>query len=198
MENVGTTVNKKVYALIGGIASGKTAVSDILRDLGAYIIDADEISHNISRSGGKGEQVLKRLFPECCCDGAPDRRKIREKVFGDAEALRRLNKAMHPLIIDEIKRQISMNEGVMVVVMPIPVDLGRYSAVLNVYAPVETRIERLVKRDNISVELAKEIMAAQMTDEEAEKVSDFTFVNDGNTDELKKAVVNWWKIYVEK
>ena len=125
MENAGLTVNKKVFALIGGIASGKTAVSNILCDLGAYIIDADVISHNITAPGSEGEAALIKYFPDCVIGGKSDRKLIKQKVFNDQAALDRLNKITHPLIIKEIHREVAEAKGVAVVVMPVPVELRR-------------------------------------------------------------------------
>ena len=197
MENAGSTVNKKVFALIGGIASGKTAVSDILGSLGAYIIDADIISKSVTAPGSEGEAALIRQFPDCVVAGKPDRKLIKQKVFNDKEALDKLNKITHPLIIKEIHRQVAEASGVAVVVMPVPVELRRYNTVLNVYTPLEMRIERLIKRDNIDRELAEKIIAAQMSDEQAAKAADFTFINDGDEQKLRQAVTKWWNIYVE-
>lgn len=197
MANAGSTVNKKVFALIGGIASGKTAVSNILGELGAYIIDADVISRSVTAPGSDGEAALIKHFPDCVTDGKPDRRLIKQKVFFDKEALDKLNKITHPLILKEIHRLVACSDGVAVVVMPIPLELSRYDAVLNVFTPLNTRIERLIKRDNIDRELAEKIMAAQMTDEQAAAASDFTFVNDGDEEKLRQSVIKWWNIYIE-
>ena len=198
MENAGSIANKRVFALIGGIASGKTAVSDILSELGAYIIDADVISRSVTATGSEGAAKLMEAFPDCVTDGAPDRKLIRKKVFGDNEALEKLNGITHPLIIKEIHRQIGEASGVVVVVMPVPVERRRYDLVLNVYAPLQVRIDRLVRRDNISEELARNMIAAQMSDEDAAHNADFTFVNDGDKEKLRRAVIKWWTIYVEK
>ncbi len=197
MENAGSIANKRVFALIGGIASGKTAVSDILGELGAYIIDADVISHSITSPGSEGERELIKHFPDCVRGGVPDRRLIKEKVFADEGALKTLNNITHPLIIKEIHRQIKEASGVIVVVMPVPVELRRYNTVLNVYTPLETRIERLIKRDNITEELAREIISAQMSDEDAAARADFTFLNDGDEEKLRQSVIKWWNIYIE-
>lgn len=198
MENVGMTVNKRVYALIGGIASGKTVISDILAELGAKIVDADVISRSVTAPGSVGEKAFIKYFPSCVIDGVPNRRLIREKVFNDPKALKLLNKITHPLILDEIDRQVALSDTVTVVVMPVPISLNKYDSVLNVYTPIQTRIDRIVKRDNITKELALNIISAQLSDEQAAQKSDFTFVNDGDLDKLRQAVIKWWKIFVEK
>ena len=197
MANAGSTASKKVFALIGGIASGKTAVSDIFESLGAKIVDADVISRNVTAPDSAGERALIKYFPDCVIDGKPDRKLIKQKVFNDEAALKKLNDITHPLIIEEIHRQIAEASGVIIVVMPVPVELRRYNVVLNVYTPIEKRIERLIKRDNIDKELAQKIMAAQMSDEQAAAVSDFTFINDGDKEKLRQSVIKWWNIYVE-
>lgn len=188
--------SKRVFALIGGIASGKTAVSDILASLGAHIIDADIITREVTKTG-EGEKVYEKLFPDCVNGKTVDRARIRERIFSDEKARKALNDALHPLIIDEIHRKIEKASGVVVVVMPIPKELRRYHAVLNVYTPLEKRIDRLIKRDNIGRELAEKIIASQLSDEEAAAKSDFTFVNDGDLEKLKTSVTKWWYCYIE-
>ncbi|MBR2971227.1 MAG: dephospho-CoA kinase [Clostridia bacterium] len=197
MENAGSTVNKKTFALIGGIASGKTAISDILGEMGAYIIDADIISRSVTAPGSKGEKLLAKKFPDCVEGGVISRKLLKNKVFGDDKALASLNKITHPLILAEIDRMVSEANGTAVVVMPIPLHLEKYDAVISVYCPTEMRIERIIKRDNISRELAEKIIAAQLTDQQVAARSDFTFVNDGDREALRRAVTKWWNIFVE-
>ncbi|MBR2967558.1 MAG: dephospho-CoA kinase [Clostridia bacterium] len=198
MESAGMTANKKVYALIGGIASGKTAVSDILGELGACIVDADVISRKVTAVGSAGEKAFIKHFPDCVIDGVPNRKLIREKVFNDEKALKTLNKITHPLILAEIDRQVAESSCTTIVVMPLPIGLSRYDGVLNVYTPIEKRIDRIIKRDNITKELALNMINAQLSDEQAAEKSDFTFVNDGNLDKLRQSVTKWWNIFVEK
>ncbi len=188
---------KKVFALIGGIASGKSAASEILCSLGAYIIDADVISHELTKCGSQGETRLIKRFPSCVNDGTLDRRKLKELVFNNEKELKALNDITHPLIISEINRLVAGTNGVAVVVMPLPTGLRRYEAVLNVFCPQSKRIERLVKRDNIDMALAEKIISAQMSDEQYEKAADFTFINDGDLMKLSDDIKKWWNIYVE-
>ncbi len=195
MENAGTTANKKAFALIGGIASGKTAVSDIFAKLGAYIIDADVISHNITAKGSEGEAMLKKNFSDCVTDGTLDRRALKEKVFNDDKALKKLNRLTHPLIMAQIEAELKKASCTAIVVMPTPLKLERFDGVINVYAPMNVRIERVTKRDNITVDLAQKIIAAQLSDVKAASLSDYTFVNDGSYDDLKLAVTKWWEIF---
>lgn len=197
MANVGSIANKRVFALIGGIASGKTTVSNILKELGAYIIEADVISHEITAPGCIGEKEFKKLFPDCIIDGKPDRALIKQKIFSSDKMRNALNDALHPLILAEIHRRIDSASDIIVVVMPIPKELRRYHAVLNVYTPLNIRIDRLIKRDNITVELAEKIISSQMSEQEAELISDFTFINDGNLEKLRRAVKKWWDFYIE-
>lgn len=190
-------MKKRVFALIGGIASGKSAASAILASLGAYIIDADVISHEIARPCSIGEKKLLERFPNCETDGRLDRKKLKAHVFEDEAELKALNRITHPLILGEIDRLVSLAEGVAVVVMPLPTRLRRYNAVLNVFCPSELRIERLMKRDNIDRALAEKIMASQPSEEQYHKAADFTFVNDGDLSKLHDAIKKWWDIYVE-
>ncbi len=190
-------MQKRVFALIGGIASGKSTVSEILGSLGAYIIDADVISREVTKKGSIGEAKLIERFPSCVINNEIDRRKLKEHVFNSDEELKALNDITHPLILSEIDRRVAASSGTVVVVMPLPMGLRRFGAVLNVFTPHSVRIERLMKRDNIDRALAEKIMSAQPSDEQYEKAATFTFVNDGDQDRLRASVIKWWKIYVE-
>lgn len=93
-----TANSYKKIALIGGIASGKSVVSGIMSELGAYIIDADVVAREVVAHGTAGEKKLIKAFPTCVVDGAVDRRKLRELVFSDKTMLEKLNGITHPLI----------------------------------------------------------------------------------------------------
>lgn len=199
MERRGMSANNyRKIALIGGISSGKTVVSEIMRALGAYIIDADVVSREVVCEGSNGEKKLKENFPTCVTEQRIDRRKLRELVFSDAEQLKKLNKITHPLIKKRIKQLENEFDGITVTVMPLPFDLKDYDAVVMVYAPMERRINRLQKRDNISEQVAKSMISSQLSDEKMAAVSDFVFVNDGDIDKIRIAVEEWWHSYVKE
>lgn len=191
-----TANSYKKIALIGGIASGKSVVSGIMSELGAYIIDADVVAREVVAHGTDGEKKLIKAFPTCVVDGAVDRRKLRELVFSDKTMLEKLNGITHPLIKKRIAALISGSDGVSVTVMPLPFDLKNYDVVVSVYAPPLKRINRLVLRDNISMQTAQSMISAQWSDQKMLTSSDFVFVNDGDLTKIRAAVEEWWHSYV--
>ncbi len=191
-----TANSYKKIALIGGIASGKSIVSGIMSELGAYIIDADVVAREVVAHGTDGEKKLIKAFPTCVVDGAVDRRKLRELVFSDKTMLEKLNGITHPLIKKRIAALISGSDGVSVTVMPLPFDLKNYDVVVSVYAPPLKRINRLVLRDNISMQTAQSMISAQWSDQKMLTSSDFVFVNDGDLTKIRAAVEEWWHSYV--
>lgn len=186
----------KKIALIGGIASGKSIISGIMSELGAYIIDADVVAREVVAHGTDGEKKLIKAFPTCVVDGAVDRRKLRELVFSDKTMLEKLNGITHPLIKKRIAALIAGSDGVSVTVMPLPFDLKNYDVVVSVYAPPLKRINRLVLRDNISMQTAQSMISAQWSDQKMLTSSDFVFVNDGDLTKIRAAVEEWWHSYV--
>lgn len=191
-----TANSYKKIALIGGIASGKSVVSGIMSELGAYIIDADVVAREVVAHGTDGEKKLIKAFPTCVVDGAVDRRKLRELVFSDKTMLEKLNGITHPLIKKRIAALIAGSDGVSVTVMPLPFDLKNYDVVVSVYAPPLKRINRLVLRDNISMQTAQSMISAQWSDQKMLTSSDFVFVNDGDLTKIRAAVEEWWHSYV--
>lgn len=191
-----TANSYKKIALIGGIASGKSVVSGIMSELGAYIIDADVVAREVVAHGTDGEKKLIKAFPTCVVDGAVDRRKLRELVFSDKTMLEKLNGITHPLIKKRIAALIAGSDGVSVTVMPLPFDLKNYDVVVSVYAPPLKRINRLVLRDNISMHTAQSMISAQWSDQKMLTSSDFVFVNDGDLTKIRAAVEEWWHSYV--
>ncbi len=191
-----TANSYKKIALIGGIASGKSVVSGIMSELGAYIIDADVVAREVVAHGTDGEKKLIKAFPTCVVDGAVDRRKLRELVFSDKTMLEKLNAITHPLIKKRIAALIAGSDGVSVTVMPLPFDLKNYDVVVSVYAPPLKRINRLVLRDNISMQTAQSMISAQWSDQKMLTSSDFVFVNDGDLTKIRAAVEEWWHSYV--
>ena len=191
-----TANSYKKIALIGGIASGKSIVSGIMSELGAYIIDADVVAREVVAHGTDGEKKLIKAFPTCVVDGAVDRRKLRELVFSDKTMLEKLNGITHPLIKKRIAALISGSDGVSVTVMPLQFVLKNYDVAVSVYAPPLKRINRLVLRDNISMQTAQSMISAQWSDQKMLTSSDFVFVNDGDLTKIRAAVEEWWHSYV--
>ena len=188
-----------VLGLTGGIASGKSLAADIMAECGAYIIDTDVISREVTAPGSDGARAVAAAFPAAADRDGFDRRALKHIVFNDDDSLRRLNAITHPLITQEVVHRLAgCREEIAVLVVPLLFESGMHSLcdmTMTVSCPENERIKRLVKRDTITVELARSIIGSQLTDAEREQKADVTVVNDGDVksfrDEVKKL---YWQI----
>lgn len=175
-------------ALTGGIGSGKSKVADQLAELGAAIIDTDVIAHAVTAPGGPAIAPLRALFgPEVInAEGAMDRAVMRELVFRDAEARKRLEALIHPLIAAEVQLQAARKQGhYQVFVVPLLVESGRWQNRVNRICVVDcdeaTQIARVGKRSGLEPDAVRRIMAAQASREKRLAAADDIIVNDGQT-----------------
>lgn len=179
-----------VVGITGGIAGGKTAVTDELTALGASVIDTDVLSREVTAAGSKGEKKLARAFPSAFVNGKPDRRALRSIVFSDDKMLKRLNKITHPLIKKKAKRLIRQERGVVFFAVPLLFETDFYKLcdyTVTVYADESIRIKRLLKRNTELTEAdAEAMLAAQTSDAERIRRADEVLVNNGTTEELKR------------
>ncbi len=195
-------MNKIVVGLTGGICGGKSVVADMLNKLGCKIVDADVISKKATARGTDGERKLAEIFPEAAVNGVIDRRKLKEIVFSDKLSLEKLNAATHPIIEKKMKAEIERaGGGIILAVVPLLFETGfdkfcDFSVTISCAA--EIRIARLVKRDNISAELAEKILRNQFTDEERERRADFVIRNDGDIKYLFGQVERLFAVLPEK
>lgn len=159
-----------VIGLTGGIGSGKSAVADQLGLLGAAIVDTDAIAHELTRPGGAAIPRIRELFGEgsIASDGSMDRNKIRELVFADPSARKRLESVLHPMIRAESERRIAAAAGAApyaVHVVPLLVESGdhrkRVSRVLVVDCEEDVQVERVRQRSGLSEAQVRRIIAAQ-------------------------------------
>ena len=160
-----------IVGLTGGIATGKSHVSSVLRELGATVIDADQISHDLTQQGGPAITLIRKTFGERYIhEGCLDRKALGELVFGNEEALERLNSLMHPLIKAEMNRQITQvqYQKVTVIVLDVPLlfEVGLETLCDEVWCtwiPQSIQLERLMARDGLSQRSALARMRSQMS-----------------------------------
>ncbi|WP_026487383.1 dephospho-CoA kinase [Caldanaerobius polysaccharolyticus] len=188
----------KVVGLTGGIGSGKTTISRILRDLGAYIIDEDVVSRILMQKGQKvyddivgyfGDGILKE-------NGEIDRKKLGSIVFADKEKLQVLNEITHPAMVEytkrEIERIISQKKHKLIVIdAAILVEMGLDKLVDEiwvVYVDRSTQIKRVMARDGLSYSEALNRISAQMPAEERLKFGDEIIDNTRPLDEVRAQV----------
>ncbi len=190
----------KLVGLTGGVGSGKSTVADMLRELGATVVDADEATHAVYEPGGPGFEAVVREFGQGFLTGGRiDRKRLGELVFNDADARRRLNDIVHPLVREWMAQRTAeaVEGGANVVVQDVPLlfenGLERFfTSVVLVYVPEKVQVERLVSGRGLTPERARAIIAAQMPIEAKQGRAHHVINNSGSIDETKAQVKAVW------
>ncbi len=187
-----------IIGLTGGVASGKTAISQALEEEGAYIIDADQIARELVQPRAPAWDGIVRAFGKAILleDGTIDRKKLADKVFADPKQRELLNQILHPLITEEMDRRTREigkkdPEAIAVIDAPLLIEVGYHRKVdkLIVVTSTQTQqIERLKERDGISSEEAVRILSSQMRVEEKAKLADFVIRNEGSLADARERV----------
>lgn len=190
-----TSERPLLVALTGGIASGKTAVSDGLARLGATIIDTDLIAREVVAPGTPGlDRIRERFGSEVLNpDGSLNRAELRRRVFSNPRDRTMLEAITHPLIEGEVKARIAAADQAdyIVLVVPLLVESGLFGdvdRVVVVDVPEQVQIERLTARDDIDVEQAKAIIRSQATRESRLAIADHVIDNRSTLDELDEQI----------
>jgi dephospho-CoA kinase len=200
-----------IVGLTGGVASGKTTVSQVLKEQGAYIIDADQMARELVRPHAPAWKQLVKAFGKDILreDGSIHRKRLADKVFADPRQRKLLNQILHPRIKKEIERRAKEigqkdPDAVVVIDAPLLVELGDHRKMdkLIVVTSTQTQqIERLQRRDGIGPEEALRIFSSQMPIKDKVKWADFVIRNEGSIQktrekakevyqELKKGVIH--------
>ncbi|KGA03838.1 hypothetical protein GM49_0200 [freshwater metagenome] len=182
-------------ALTGGIGSGKSAAGDFFEDLGAVVVDADQLARDVIERGTDGFDELVATFgDEILTNGILDRSKLGQVVFSDPGARKTLEAIIHPRVaeaFDEIV-EVSPEDAVIIYQIPILVETkgqDRFDYVITVEASLENRISRLKSRGLKGYEIEARIKV-QATDEQRAEIADLIFKNDGDLDSLLRQVEN--------
>lgn len=190
-------------ALTGGIASGKTAVSDMFAEIGVDIVDTDLISREVVMPGSEGLAAIISAFDNSILEnnGSLNRRKLREIVFADKGSLQLLESITHPLIQKRAKELIdSANGYYCILVVPLLVNSSMRDWVnrtLVVDVDEELQLQRLLERDCESIEQAQTIIATQANRPQLLEIADDVVINDAGLEKLRKQVQNLHIIYIE-
>lgn len=183
--------------LTGGVASGKTTVSDFFKGLGIPVIDADVISHEVTQPDGSAFEEIISSFGSSILDenGLIDRKKMRAIIFDDASKKEMLERIIHPKVREEMFDSVSQsNDHYLIVSVPLLVETGMNQMMdrtLVVDCSEETQIERLIHRDKITLDEAKSILRNQTSRSNRLKAADDLIVNEKNVtlNELEKEVL---------
>ena len=188
-----------ILGITGGIATGKTAVSDILKSLDIKVIDMDIISREVIKLPKIIQSIKNEFGSDIIKNGTVDRKLLREFIFDDKAKVQKLNNIMHPAIIEKAKNEIDRLKSstpLIVVVIPLLFETNlEYltDSILLVTADYDKQVERIMKRDNSTKTNAENIIAAQMPLSEKVKKSNYVIENNGTYEELKEKVLTFLK-----
>jgi dephospho-CoA kinase len=194
----------QIIALTGGIASGKSTVSNRLAEHGAVIVDADRLAREVVEPGTPGLEAIRRRFGDAVIaqDGTLDRPALGSVVFSDATALSDLNAITHPAVwraaLDRFaEAEAADDQAVVVYDVPLLVEASpdrplRFDRVVVVEAERAERIRRLVADRGMSEQDAVRRIGAQADDEQRRAVADMVIDNNGTRDELLQRVDALW------
>ncbi len=181
--------------LTGGIGSGKSSAAEIFEELGAAVVDTDQIAHELTGRGGAAIAAIRNQFGADCMapDGGLDRAKLRRLVFADPQAKLKLEAILHPLIRKESQARIAAAQHPYVlVVVPLLLETGAYheliKRVLVIDCDEARQIARTVKRSGLGVDEVRAIMAAQLPRAQRLAAADDILHNDTGIDALRRQV----------
>jgi dephospho-CoA kinase len=187
-----------VVALTGGIGAGKSTVAQNFAELGALVIEADQLARMAIERGSDGfAEVLLRFGDEIILNGDIDRKKLAEIVFSDEGARKDLEKIIHPrvqAIFAEVVEDLE-HDDILIYEIPLLVETDaseKFDYIITVEADIELRKARLLKRGLYISQIEKR-MAAQASQESREAIADSVIYNDGDEDSLLRQVENLWE-----
>ena len=186
-----------VIGLTGGIATGKTTVSNYLKELGYPVIDADVVARQVVEPGTKGLRMITDTFGEkvLTSDGQLDRQQLAQLVFTSSEQLQQLNRILQPIIRERIQELISTSKD-SVVVIDVPLLYEQHyeelcDVVMVVSVQPQQQLERLMNRNHLTMDEAKNRVASQMPLSSKERLADVVIDNNGSVEETRQQVKRW-------
>ena len=180
-----------ILGLTGGIGSGKSAISAMFEELGIQVVDADIVAREVVEPGSTGLEKITEHFGDeiLSTDGSLDRAKLRAIIFADESQKQWLNNLLHPLIRESMLAQLQQaTSQYVILVAPLLFENGLdqfCDHTLLIDVPVEVQITRTTARDNISIELTKQIIASQMPRADKQQKATDTLDNNRLLSEVK-------------
>lgn len=186
-----------IIGLTGGIACGKTNLTDALSAIGAPVVDADVVSRCVTADHGPALPALRAAFGDGIFEGARlNRKALGEIVFSSEEKRRLLNSILHPIIIEECERLLSLIPGPAIYSVPLLYECGLEKSCREVwcaYVPQKVQIQRLMERDGISRKDALEKIRSQWPTLKKARLSHRIIRTDGSREESAAIVVSMWQ-----
>ncbi len=181
--------------LTGGIGSGKSSAAGVFHELGAGVVDTDEIARELTAPGGAAIPGIRGQFGAdyIAADGSLDRARMRRLVFGDPASKTALEAILHPLIRDQSKARIAAaRQPYVLVVVPLLLETGAYRELINrvlvVDCSEEQQIARTMQRSRLTADEVRAIMATQLPRRERLARADDVLHNDGDIAAMRRQV----------
>ena len=187
-----------IVALTGGIGSGKTMVGEIFSELGALVVDSDQLAREVVERGSKGFDLIVTEFgDEILKNGDLDRAALASLIFKDSKKRAKLEEITHPLIRQSFAKIVNSAGSDSIIINQIPLLVEskhdyKFDHVITISAPEKTRTERLLKR-GLALTQIDQRMKAQATDTQREGISDTVIFNDKSEQELITQVEKVWE-----
>jgi len=186
----------RVLGLTGGIGTGKSLVAQMFRELGAEVIDADQIARDVVAPGQPALDEIVEVFglDILLPDGRLNRGRLAAAIFADAAARQRLNAITHPRIQARMDNEVAARRqrpGVLIMDIPLLYENGRagiVEKVIVVWVDPATQLQRLTERDGLSVEDARQRIAAQMPLDDKRARADYVIDNTGSREATRRQV----------
>ncbi|BBB33075.1 dephospho-CoA kinase [Thermotomaculum hydrothermale] len=187
--------------LTGGIATGKSLVSSMFEQLGAFVIDADRVAREVVSKGSPVLKEIEKYFGKDVIlpDGNLNRKKLREIIISDKEKRELLNSITHPAIIERENELVNQADSNLIIVdAALLIESGshkRFKEIIVVYAPFEVQLKRLMERDKMSREDAERFIKTQMDIEEKKKYATYIIDNSDGIEYTRKQVKELYETF---
>ena len=204
MNNTHHHIKNWVLGLTGGIGCGKTAVSNMLAELGITIVDADIIARQVVEPGTEGLNAIFKHFGTDILNehGALNRSELRARIFSNPEQKTWLNALLHPLIRTQLIIDLkNAQSDYVVLVAPLLFENGLdgyCNRTLLIDVPKEVQIARTTQRENISIEQAEQIIDAQMSREHKQQKADDILNNNRDLSDVKQDLLKLHNYYLQQ
>ncbi len=188
----------------GGIGSGKSRAAALFAELGAAVVDTDDISHEITAAGGSAMSAIIKAFGTtvAAADGSMDRASMRRLVFENPDARKQLENILHPQIRERARNRVMASTAPYVLlVVPLLLETGSYRdlirRVLVIDCDESLQISRAMQRSNLTADAVRAIMAAQLPRQQRLADADDVIRNDGDIAQLRAQVTDLHQQYLK-
>ena len=184
--------------LTGGVAAGKSTATNFFIEKGIAVVDADTISRNLQLRGQEGYEKIVKKFSGDILDSNNeiDRKKIREIAFSNPENKKWLEDLMHPMIRDEVVKQLEAVESVWAIYSaPLWSNKNVFNRTLVIDALKDVQLQRIIARDNCTKEVAEQVIAQQISSTERNCYATDLIVNDGTLEDFKNKLEFYFELY---